>query len=205
MKKVLLSSVVWLSPLALAWAAQSNRTDDYPTVRPSAAVFSVPNVDRADVEYLIRSDKDQPIYKLQCHHAGFRKDPDFDYSGDFECRLNSVGNADQFSTMLTEDVRQSRDWQSRGRFLAASLHAPCSQIAHFGAVRDFRLRGMILTLEIVDPQFDDATTLKSLTLRVEVRPDPSAHSPIAEAVPVPKQGVPKSCELGRYFVDSTRR
>jgi hypothetical protein len=205
MKKVLLSSVVWLSPLALAWVAQTNRTVDYPMVRRSSAVFPVPNIDKANVEYLIRSNKDRPIYKLQCHHRGFSDDPDFDYSGDFECRLNSVGERDQSSTLLTEDVRQSRDWESRGRFFASELRPPCSRIPHFGATRDFRLRGMILTLEIIKPQFDNATTLKSLTLRVAVTPDTSAHSAIAEAVPVPMQGLSKSCELRRNFVDSTLR
>ena len=51
--------------------------------------------------------------------AGYAGDPDFDYSGDFECRLSSVGDHDTYSTLLTEDAHQNRDWESRGRFFSA--------------------------------------------------------------------------------------
>jgi hypothetical protein len=201
---VILSSVLLISPFAVPWTSQSKKTVEYPTVRRSVAVFSVPEITKADVEYLIRSTTDHPIYKLRCHHNDF-EDINFDYSGDFECRLNSVSEHDQFSTLLTEDPRQSRDWESRGRFFASELRPPCSRIPHFGATRDFRLRGMTLTLEVINPQFDNTKSLKSLTLRVAVNPDPSALGRIAEAVPVPAHGIPKNCQLERNFVGNTSR
>jgi hypothetical protein len=78
---VVLSSVLLVSPFALAWTSQSKKTVEYPIVRRSVAVFSVPEITKADVEYLIRSTTDHPIYKLRCHHNGF-EDINFDYSGD---------------------------------------------------------------------------------------------------------------------------
>lgn len=177
----------------------------YPAVQPTTRTFPVPVLADADVKLFIKSKDGLPVYELQCHPGGFEGDPEFDYSGDFECRLSSVGGHDEYSTLLTEDAHQSRDWESRGRFFASELRDPCSRVAHFGAVRDFRLRGMLLTLEIQDPQFDDATKLKSLTLRVTVVPDPSSCRPIAESVPIPKVGVPAGCKFQEHFVSSASR
>jgi hypothetical protein len=165
---------------------QAGKSHDYVLIQPAEKTFVVPEVSEADVVFLIKSDKGQPVYKLQCHSAGFTGDPDFDYSGDFECRLSSVGHFDKYSTLLTEDPHQDRDWESRGRFFASELREPCAQIPHFGAKRDFRLRGMNLTLEIIDQQFGEDAKLKSLRLRVTARPDASSQRPIAEVVPYPK-------------------
>ncbi len=141
------------------------------------------------------------LYKLQCHSAGYKGDPDFDYSGDFECRLNSIGHDETFSTLLTEDSEQSRYWESRGRFFAADLRGPCARIPQFGADRSFELRGMKLTLKIDHPAFAKDGKLSSLKLSVEVIPDPNAKRSIAKIVPLPKMGVPAECKLNEYFVD----
>src|SRR5207245_11632673 len=104
-----------------------------------------------------------PVYRLQCHSAEYSGgDHDFAYSGDFECRLSSVGNRDRYSTLLTEDAHQSRDWESRGRFFAQNLRGSCASIPDFGAVRKFKLRGMDLTLKIINPRFAPDGTLQSL-------------------------------------------
>jgi hypothetical protein len=172
---------------------QVGKTHDSVIIQPTERTLVVPDVSKADVVFLIKSDEGKPVYKLQCHSAGYTGDPDFDYSGDFECRLSSVGHFDKYSTLLTEDPHQDRDWESRGRFFASELREPCSQIPHFGAKRDFRLRGMDLTLEIMDQEFGEDAKLKSLRLRVTVRPDASSQRPIAEAVPFP-QNIAGGCK-----------
>ena len=89
----------------------------YPVVAPLQTKVTVSDVSSADVSLEIRSLDGAALYKLQCHSAGYTGDPDFDYSGDFECRLSSVGRQEGYSTLLTDNPRQTRDWESRGRFL----------------------------------------------------------------------------------------
>lgn len=175
------------------------RAQPYPEIKPTVRTFHVAEGKRANVILFIRSKSSVPLYKLQCHHAGYTGDPNFDYSGDFECRLSSVGAKDQYSALLTEDVHQSRDWESRGRFFAEDLKGECAKIPQFGAKRDFKLRHMDLQLRITTPVFGNSGQLKSLNLTVTVRPDPSANTPIAEAVPLPRSA-PPDCQIEQNFV-----
>jgi hypothetical protein len=183
-------------PVVLCAEAQS-----YPAVKPLQQTFDVPDVGKANVVVEIRSTDGTPLYKLQCHSAGFIGDPDFDYSGDFECRLNSIRHRDTYSTLLTEDSDQSRDWESRGRFFAADLRNSCARVPQFGAVRSFELRGMNLSLQITDPVFTKDGELHSLKLTVKVSPSPNAQRAIAKIAPLPKAGIPAECKLSEYFVD----
>ncbi len=173
----------------------------YPAVKPLQRAFVVSDVSKANVSFDIEATRGDPLYHLQCHSAGYTGDPDFDYSGDFECRLSLIGQPNSYSTLLTEDAHQSKDWESRGRFFAAELQGPCGRIPEFGATRSFKLRNMDLTLGITDQKFMVGGKLSSLTLTVTVRIDPRAQRPIAEIVSLPKTGVPVGCGLRKYFVD----
>ncbi len=177
-------------------AAQS-----YPAVERVTKTFDVPDVSKAAVTLDIKSRYGSSLYKLRCHSAGFTGDPDFDYSGDFECRLSSVGRRDTYSTLLTEDSDQSRDWESRGRFFAANLRNSCARVPQFGADRSFELRGMLLALRVTDPVFTNDGRLHSIKLTVKVSPNPDARRPIAKMVPLPKAGIAAECGLSEYFVD----
>ncbi|MGH9354081.1 MAG: hypothetical protein ACRD2G_18280 [Terriglobia bacterium] len=183
------------------WASLGLGAQSYPAVSPLRRTFDVPNVSQANVVLFIKSPEGRPLYELQCHSAGYTGDPNFDYSGDFECRLRSVHRWDVYSTLLTEDANQSRDWESRGRFFAAQLRGACARVPEFGADRDFKLRGMDLSLRVIGPTFTETGSLKSLRLTVIVRPDPAARRPIAQIVPLPTAGVPRGCNLQRDFVN----
>jgi hypothetical protein len=181
---------------SLLWA------ESYPAVRPLRRTFSISDVSKANVSLDIETVGGAPVYHLQCHSAGYAGDPEFDYSGDFECRLSLTGQPNSYSTLLTEDARQSRDWESRGRFFAAQLGGSCAPIPEFGASRSFELRGMDLDLRITAPRFAEAGKLKSLRLTVTVRPDPVARQPIAAIVHFPPvETVPESCNIRKDFVD----
>jgi hypothetical protein len=181
----------------------SASAQSYPAPAPIKKSFEVSDVSKADISLHIKAHDGRDLYTLQCHSAGYEGDSSFDYSGDFECRLILSEGKNTYSTLLTEDLDQSRDWESRGRFFAASLKGECAKIPEFGAVRNFTLRGMRLTLRILDPTFQD-NKLHSLKLAVAVAPDPNAHRAVANIVPFPKSGVPTSCELWKYFVDSAK-
>jgi hypothetical protein len=173
----------------------------YPVISSIQQTFDVPNASDANVSLNIKSVAGIALYQLQCHSAGYAGDPVFDYSGDFECRLSSIQSRDTYSTLLTEDAHQSRDWESRGRFFAADLRGVCSRIPEFGASRTFKLRGMSLTLQITDAVFSEVGKLISLKLTVAARPESKARRPIAEIVPFPKIGIPTECKLQEYFVN----
>ncbi len=194
---------IWGMFVYCCWAVLSLAAQTYPTVRELRRTFDVQAVDRSDVRLTVKSRDGNPLYELQCHSAGYTGDADFDYSGDFECRLSSVGGQNVYSTLLTEDSHQSRDWESRGRFFASDLRGACALIPEFGATRTFRLRGMILTLQITNQRFSEHGKLKSLKLIVAVRPDPESTAPIAAVVPFPATGVPVGCKLHEHFVDLT--
>jgi hypothetical protein len=55
--------------------------DPYPEVRPVERKFEVAAAEKADVALSIVSRRGKPVYKLQCHPAGYVGDPGFDYSG----------------------------------------------------------------------------------------------------------------------------
>lgn len=175
----------------------------YPAPAPIKRIFDVSDVSKADISLHIKAHDGRDLYALQCHSAGYEGDSSFDYSGDFECRLILSNGQNTYSTLLTEDLDQSRDWESRGRFFAASLKDECAKIPEFGTIRNFTLRGMRLTLRILDPKFQD-NKLVSLKLAVAVAPDANAHRAIADIVPFPKGGVPASCDLSKYFVNSAK-
>jgi hypothetical protein len=194
-----LLTLLFVAVMLTSWGGAQH----YPPVEAQNTVFEVPDVKHADVSFDIKSFEGRPVYKLQCHSAEYGGDGhDFAYSGDFECRLSSEGNQDGYSTLLTENVHQSRDWESRGRFFAKHLRGTCASIPDFGAVRKFKLRGMDLTLKIIDPRFAPDGTLQSLKLSVEVLPDASAIRPIAAVVPLPKGPIATKCKIKEDFIDS---
>ena len=184
------------------WASFNLRAQSYPTVEPIRRTFMVADLASANVSLDIKSARGSAIYHLQCHSGSYAGDPDFVYSGDFECRLSSIGLPDLYSTLLTEDARQSKDWESRGRFFAAQLRGSCARIPEFGANRSFKLRGMDLGLRVSAPTFTEAGKLTSFRLTVTVHPNPVARRAIATIVPLPPVGtVPESCEIWKDFVD----
>jgi hypothetical protein len=174
----------------------------YPVVAALQRTFDVPDVGKANVSLDIPSVNGASLYRLECRSSGNSPEPaSFDYSGDFECKLSSVGGLEPYSTLLTEDAHQSRDWESRGRFFSAELRGDCARIPEFGATRHFKLRGMKLTLQALDAVFTERGNLSSLKLAVTVRPDPHARRPIAEIVPIPETKIAADCHLRELFVD----
>ena len=171
----------------------------YAPVRAKKRSFNVSDLPLADVKMVVESTRNTGLYLLQCHSAGYRGDPDFDYSSDFECRLSSIRHKDVYSTLLTEDPQQSRDWESRGRFFSAQLRGECALIPEFGATRHFRLRGMELTLKVTNTSFANHEGLRSLRLTVVVKPDATAQTAIAESVSLPHYS-PRRCEIDKDFV-----
>jgi hypothetical protein len=134
------------------------------------------------VELTIKSRTGEPSYKIECG----TKDSaikDFDYSGDFECRLVSLYEPMTYSTLFTENPKQDRDWESRARFFSNELTKPCGEIPDFGDVRSFRLRGMKIVLSISNIVFGEQgkdRSLKSFDFRISTEDDPGATTAITQ-------------------------
>ncbi len=182
---VLLAALI--SSASIAEAAQASRR--WPIVVPLHRSIAFEHAEDASATFTIRSPQGIPRYLLECHTAS-HYDPDFDYSGDFECRLSALYAPMWYSTLLTDDPHQSRDWQSRGRMLTQELWGDCANYPEYGRLRHFRLRGMQITFRFDDLEFQGSVPgvkgrpkLASFRFTLDVQGDPTAVTPIAEPVP----------------------
>ena len=96
--------------------------------------------------------------------------------GPLSCRLNFDGRLTGLS-LLGED--SAPVWHSRSQFHTSELIGRCGEYPEYGRLRNFRLRGMVLTLATEDLATSDDGSL-SLTLKISVRGDESARSSRAE-------------------------
>jgi hypothetical protein len=186
--------------------AHEAKGDQPPTIWPVVVAlhrsFDFSDASSAAVSLEIFGGDGDALYRLDCHTWRYEGDHDFDYSGDFECRLTSLYAKDVYSTLLTDNLRQSRDWESRARILAQELVGRCADYVEYGRIRSFRLRGTRLRLEFSNVKTvkspESATrgpwALRSFRVRVSVEPDRGARSPIAEGVKVAVP--PPSCGPG---------
>lgn len=170
----------------------------WPAVAPVERSYHVqlPTAD-PQVELTIKDPSGKPAYKVECG----TKDStikDFDYSGDFECRLVSLYEPMKYSTLFTENPKQDRDWESRARFFSNELAKPCSEIPDFGDVRSFRLRGMKVVLgmhNIVFAEQGKDKMLKSFDFQISVEDDLGATTAIAQPPVVDPRWKKSPCTL----------
>ena len=179
---IVLFIIVYLNGYSIASEGQNN----WPAVcyREDNINFSLSRLDKT--KFKIFGCDGSPLYELECHLGPYEGDPAFDYSGDFECRLSSLYSVESHSTLLTEENHQTRDWESRGRFLLWQLLEDCALYPEYGKLRHFRLRGMNLTLEVTDIELSKKVVgvpmIGKLDLHIIVEPDPTATSPITEKI-----------------------
>jgi hypothetical protein len=173
-----------LLPTSLLLLTTANAAPQWVPIVEARARYHVTAADlsQSKVYLTVRSASGAPEYLLRC--GSFRSTiRDFDFSGDFECQLQSVPPSKRYSTLLTENPQQDRDWESRGRFLADEVAGPCGDIPDFGKRRNFRLRGMHIVLTLSNLTFGNEgkyLRLNTFDFGLEVSPDPSALSTISE-------------------------
>jgi hypothetical protein len=171
-------------------AALRPKANYWPTVVPIERTYFFANASEAAVDLQLVGTDGTPLYQLSCRPGGDETNQSFDYSGDFECRLVALYWQDSYSTLLTEDPFQERDWQSRARFFAKDLVGSCASYPEYGAVRTFRLRGIKIVFRLDkillrwQAQGELKPILQSFGFHVRVEQDPTALSAIAEPVPI---------------------
>lgn len=152
-----------------------------------------------EAKIVINSSNDKPLYLLECY-LGPHEDRNFDYSGDFECRLTSLYSQETYSTLLTDNPKQSRDWESRGRFLKEQLIGKCADYPEYGKIRVFRLRKMKIQMILDNINFVKDTVrgelkIEGLDFNLTIDNDPTALSRIAEPV-IYKEPALTDCKNG---------
>lgn len=172
--------IIAIVSVAFLCVAASSAAVTWPTVMQMEKTIYVDPIQFADVTIDIIGSDTKSLYQIQCHSSEYERG-EFDYSGDFECRLISLYSQEKYSTLFTDVPDQTRDWESRARFFVEELVGPCADYPDFGRTRVFRLRGMTIVLEIDDVKTNGVKPeLSSLSLTVKVTADKSATSPIAE-------------------------
>lgn len=202
---------------ALACTGARAASPSWPAIRPVQRTFNVPDVKKMNLSLLIHTKVGVPLYGLFCspptyisnngsYNAEYGVDYMTDFRGDFACLL---AMRHWEAGLLVENAMQPNVFPSRGEFDTRELAGICGSIPNFGATRNFRLRGMKLTLQVIDPVIDvnshgwdgpNEPELKSMKLKVTVRPDPAATRAIAAITPFPKQWPPQ-CKLSKNFVN----
>jgi hypothetical protein len=94
-----------------------------------------------------------------------------DYIAPLSCNLADVRTGEQW--LLGEDG--TPHWHTRAQFHAEQLEGACARYPEFGLMRNFRLRGMKIRLQVSDVR-KEAGELRSLVLHVNVANDRSATS-----------------------------
>lgn len=164
--------------------------EPWPVVQDSHKVYSFQDIDSAGFDLPLTDSNGHQVYLLRCHSGLYEADRGFDYSGLLECRLVSLYSKETASTLLTETSKQGTDWENRGRFLAAHLRKGCANYPDWGQRRDFRLRGMDIAIALLDITFGasptDANKVRSYSVEVTVRSDPTSTTPLAKAPTTPE-------------------
>ena len=164
----------------------------WPDIVPLEASVYFADASKASSQFKILDPKGKPLYILDCRNWRMASGSDFDYSGDFECRLTSTYTRDPTNTLLSEP-QHTKSWESRGRVLGNELVDKCANYPEYGRVRHFRLRKMKITFSFDELSFKpfenpyrpktNKVEFQSLRFTLRVEHDPTALSAIAEPAP----------------------
>jgi hypothetical protein len=174
-------------------------TATWSPIRPVTRTIHIADASQARLVLPIDGQNGRALYVLSCYGAKSQPNSsDFIYDGDFECRLIEGGAPkSQYSTLLTEDFNQSRDWESRARFFGSELVPPCGDVPEFGLERNFLLRGMRISLRLSNATFAPQQVLHSFDFTVSVQNDasPRAQGEIAAPPEIDRRWSQLPCKL----------
>lgn len=138
----------------------------------------------------IRDSFGSTAYRLECHSGEYENQAVMNFSGTFHCAFFALKDGARTSWNLLatdEEAEQRSDWYNRGRMLGDQLWGPCADYPEFGAIRNFRLRGMRITFRFDNLKwfpFDQFRRhrLRSFRFTASVVPDAKSSAPQAERV-----------------------
>ena len=187
----------------------------WPEIAPLDQTFVVADAHLAVIRTFVRDLRGRAVYLFICRTADDERVPDVNYAGELDCRLIPAELGEVETNLLVESPALA-PWYSRGRMFARELIGDCGRYPEYGRSRNFRLRGLRLTMTFSDvtlraPRADGSPRAKSYRLRLQVVPDPAARLRIAEESGYldPHRAVPeRSCAVvrkGREWLPVRRR
>lgn len=190
------SRPAWSAWLLAVFAAAGNATayaDNWPAVKSlyERHTFIAPGKDGGDTPFVadVQSAAGAPLYRLECHNPNYRGDPAASYTGYFQCRLQVLKDGKRVgANLLATDTpdEQGQEWHNRGRLRLVQLLGQCIAFPEYSMTRHFRLRGLLLTLQLSDVEWSprrDAQgypLVDQFTVIAQVDPDETAQSATAE-------------------------
>lgn len=193
MRKVISYFYIYIifSSVYLTTTIASSAGNSWPSVKEEKREYVFSNANDAHVILNIYSVNNQNLYDLQCHPGDYNKDPFFDYSGFFHCRLRSLYTKEELGSLLTDSFEETKEWENRGRFLVEHLLPGHENYTDWGRERHFRLRGIEIIFKIWDESFkkqNNELSIEAFKFSVEIRNSPSSIREISEppAKPRPK-------------------
>jgi hypothetical protein len=189
--KILMKFCVLLIVIpAMSLLAQPKK---WPPIQPleERHVFSNIGENNADTLFIafIKDIGGIPIYKLECHSGNYEDESEINWSGDFQCALFAIrGRVPESGNLLASNTKNERstDWWNRGRMRSAQLRGQCLLYPNYSTDRQFRLRGMLITLRFTDIQWSarkdekNEPLLSKFEFTVSVMPEEAARSASAE-------------------------
>ena len=130
-----------------------------------------------------------PIYKLECHNGNYEELSGLDFSGDFQYALFAIkgGTINTWNLLVSQaESEQRSEWLDRGRVTSNQFRGECGEVPEYGKLRNFRLRGMLITLEFSNlkwsPESKSSSRMEQFTFEVSVMPDKNATTATADIV-----------------------
>ena len=175
--------------LSVSIADSSATIASWPQIEAFEMDFHFDDASEASVDLTIRDTDGNPRYRLECNDHFYDGNPDFTFSGDFECMLESLYSSETVSTLFAYAEDQSADWESRAIFYAAHFMGDCKSSPYGGKPRTFRLRNMKIVLRIYDEKVvvekktgGPLADFSSFSFGIEVSRDSRADRYIADDV-----------------------
>jgi hypothetical protein len=160
----------------------------WPKVQPLERAFHLSDGTKRGEHLTIFGEDKKPLYLLQCYiNAQDVTDKDFDWGGDFECRLTPLPVDKYAHKNLLTDERSTRDWDTRAVFqipeelMLIKVEGVPIQYPGRGKARLFKLRGMDIEISVTDFTFGPRRRgqhqrVSSLNFKVVIGSDTTAHS-----------------------------
>lgn len=169
----------------IIWTILPNRSlaQSWPEIRETeVSVRFSAQYDQFEIKLPIHGEAGEVLYWVYCgggkdkYLDSFYDRFDINYVGPLFCSLTDFEGPSE-ATWLSSDG--SSIWHSRGQFHYRQLLGACGDYPEFGKVRNFKLRGMLITLEISDVN-EVNKTIQDFLLTIKVTKDTTALTAQAE-------------------------
>lgn len=161
----------------------------YPHVKESSETFNIKITD-APIFYSheIKSIDSEVRYWLICYSGSdsaldeLSSRTGINFVAPFACRLSLENEPFSEFSLLAENADIAY-WHSRGLFSFSEISSPCDSYPEYGNVRNFRLRGFMLTLTV--NKVHQSENDRGFLLNVNVKSDKFSLTDRAEPISVP--------------------